>query len=480
MADEKVSMEAYAQREAMLGVIPVLSHQRVYSLIDLMLVAGAFAIATWCYTQGAVVASMITMPQSIGSVSIIVFAVPLVALIGVMSNKYGIDHFLCARAAWGFIGAAITVPIAMTVFSGWLTVNSTLYASSFASLLERAGMESAQSTVGLKLIGLTCPIIGFFIAIRGVTAVKWATRIMGACLVSIGILVLILLFVRGNVNEMWNSGPVGGGETSHMNYMLTMEWNISFVLAWYPCIGAITRITKNQTSSMWGLWFGYGVLMCIYIFIGVATAFAAASLGAAPTGDPTEYLMTIGGPWLGSLSLVLIGFANITTAAVGVYSMSVSTKLLFPTLRYEWIALFYSALVCGLWLWGGIMTYYTTFLAYGAIVCGAGVTLLVVDYWILRRRRLDVHSLYQSGRKGKYWYTGGFNLAGVVAFICGAAAYLIVYNPISYTARVPSVFEVFTASGVLILVTGGVYLLLALIPPVRRYMMADTDVEARC
>lgn len=477
---EKLSMEEYAQREAMLGVIPVLTKQRVYSLIDLMLVAGAFAIATWCYTQGAVVASMVTMPQSIGSVSIIVFAVPLVALIGVMSNKYGIDHFLCARAAWGFIGAAITVPIAMSVFSGWLTVNSTLYASSFSTLLGSVGMESAQSTVGIKLIGLTCPIIGFFIAIRGVTAVKWATRIMGACLVGIGILVLVLLFARGNASEMWNAGPVGGGETSHMNYMLTMEWNVSFVLAWYPCIGAITRITRNQTSSMWGLWFGYGVLMCVYIFIGVATAFAAVSMGASASGDPTEYLMTIGGPWLGSLSLVLIGFANITTAAVGVYSMSVSTKLLFPTLRYEWVALFYTALVCGLWLWGGIMTYYTTFLAYGAIVCGAGVTLLVVDYWILRRQRLDLHSLYEPGKKGAYWYTGGFNLAGVIAFVCGAVAYLAVYNPITYTPRVASVFEIFTASGVLVLVTGSVYLLLSLIPGVKRYMRADADAKHVC
>lgn len=477
---QNLSISEYAEREAMLGVIPVLAKQRMYSLMDLILVAGSFAIATWCYTQGAVVASMITMPQAIGSLSIIIFAVPLVALIGVMSNRYGIDHFLCARAAWGFIGAAVTVPIAMSVFSGWLTVNSTLYASSFGSLLASAGLEQAQSSWGLKLIGLTCPIIGFFIAINGISAVKWATRIMGACLVGIGILVLVLLFVRGNASQMWNSAPLGGGEATHVNYMLTMEWNISFVMAWYPCIGAITRITRKQSSSMWGLWFGYGVLMCLYIFIGVATAYAAVSLGASPTGDPTEYLLAIGGPWLGSLALALVGFANITTAAVGVYSMSISTKLLFPTLGYKWIALFYSLLVCGLWLWGGIMTYYTTFLAYGAIVCGAGVTLLVVDYWIVRRRKLDLRSLYERGAKGKYWYTGGFNLVGLAAFGCGTAAYLAVYDPIGYVPRIPSIFEIFTATGLLVLVTGGVYLLLSLLPPVRRYLMADAAVEDRC
>ena len=175
MMAENVSMSEYAEREAMLGVIPVLAKQRVYSLMDLILVAGSFAIATWCYTQGAVVASMITMPQAIGSLSIIVFAVPLVALIGVMSNRYGIDHFLCARAAWGFISAAVTVPIAMSVFSGWLTVNSTLYASSFSSLLASAGLENAQSSWGIKLIGLTCPVIGSSSPSRA-SAVKWATR----------------------------------------------------------------------------------------------------------------------------------------------------------------------------------------------------------------------------------------------------------------------------------------------------------------
>ena len=278
---------------------------------------------------------------------------------------------------------------------------------------------------------------------------------------------------------MWNAAPLGGGEATHTDYMLTMEWNIAFVMAWYPCIGAITRITRGQAGSMWGLWFGYGVLMCLYIFIGVATAYAAVSLGASPTGDPTEYLLAIGGPWLGSLALALVGFANITTAAVGVYSMSISTKLLFPTLGYKWIALFYSLLVCGLWLWGGVMTYYTTFLAYGAIVCGAGVTLLVVDYWIVRRRKLHLHSLYERGQKGRYWYTAA-STSSVWPRSAAARSRTWPCTTPSPMCHGSQHLQYLHGTGLLVLVTGGVYLLLSLLPPVRRYLMADTSVEDRC
>jgi NCS1 family nucleobase:cation symporter-1 len=470
-----------AEADARFGIIPVLKQERTYNLVDLMLVAGSFAIATWCYTQGAAVAG-VTNPSGaiISTFGIIIGAIPLICLIGIMSNRYGIDHYLLSRASWGYIGAAILTPITLSVALGFFVVNISLYGSGMSSLFASAGWEGAQSSFWLKTIGLTCPIIGFIIAINGVSAVKWATRIMGIALVAVGGLVLVLILTRVNLSEMWALEPLYGGAADRTGYMLSVEWNLAFVMSWYPCIGTLTRITRDERSSLWGLWFGYAVLMALYIVIGILAAFAATTIGAEPTGDPTDYMIAIGGAGLGSLALILVAAANITTAAVGIYSLGISMKIVFPVLPYKYLAAAIALLQCGLWLWGGIMTYYGTFLAYGGILCGSGVAILVVDYWILRRRRVDLHSVFRPGKEGSYWYTGGFNIPAFIAMAAGVAAFLIVYDPIAYAPRLTGVFDVLTATGTLLLVTSGVYMLLYLIPPVRRYMRKDNSCETCC
>jgi NCS1 family nucleobase:cation symporter-1 len=46
-----------------------------------------------------------------------------------------------------------------------------------------------------------------------------------------------------------------------------------------------------------------------------------------------------------------------------------------------------------------------------------------VDYWIIRRTELDLRSLYT--KDGAYRYTGGWNVAAVVATLVGAGAALL-------------------------------------------------------
>jgi nucleobase:cation symporter-1, NCS1 family len=51
-------------------------------------------------------------------------------------------------------------------------------------------------------------------------------------------------------------------------------------------------------------------------------------------------------------------------------------------------------------------------IAYSALL-GAVGGVLIADYFLVRRTRLDLHALYQRG--GSCWYTGGFHAAGLLA-----------------------------------------------------------------
>ncbi len=56
--------------------------------------------------------------------------------------------------------------------------------------------------------------------------------------------------------------------------------------------------------------------------------------------------------------------------------------------------------------------------AYSALL-GAVGGILIADYFLLRRTRLDLAGLYR--REGPYWYSGGFNPVALVALALGIA-----------------------------------------------------------
>ena len=54
---------------------------------------------------------------------------------------------------------------------------------------------------------------------------------------------------------------------------------------------------------------------------------------------------------------------------------------------------------------------------YGGLL-GAVAGVLIADYWLIRRTELRLVDLYRPG--GVYWYAGGWNWRGVLAFAVGA------------------------------------------------------------
>src|SRR5437016_6585007 len=54
-----------------------------------------------------------------------------------------------------------------------------------------------------------------------------------------------------------------------------------------------------------------------------------------------------------------------------------------------------------------------------SLLLGACGGVLIADYWVLRRGRLDLAGLYR--REGPYWYWNGFNVVGLVALLLGIA-----------------------------------------------------------
>jgi nucleobase:cation symporter-1, NCS1 family len=475
MAKSKLSAAEYAQQETRYGIIPMLKGERLYSFSDTLWVAGAYGIATWCYFQGGAMASVQSFPQLIlSTMGAACGTVFLITVVAIFSCRYGIDHWIYLRAVMGWTGAQVLLLVTLSTTWGYEAINAQMYGSSIIQVANAAGASIGDGWA--KWIGLSCVFFGWVIAMRGAIAVKLATRIMGIALVIVGILIAIIILVKADLSALWNAQPSAPLEDNRSSYMLGTEWMVAFTLSWFPVIGALARLGKTERGAHWGMWGGYGFLYAVFIVIGGAAAFVGINMGADASGNPTIYLMKVGGTSLGLISVIAIAIANITTQAVATYLMSVSTKILNPRWSYKWIASFWCLLSAFLTAWGGIWDYYPRFLAVIGVISGPALALVASDFWIVRRGKFSMSGLY---KKEVYKYTGGFNLVAVFSFGAGALSYFLLYDPINYVIRIPSLFNIFTATGFSAIVTAVVYVGLAQVPALRRYVLHDRDLVGK-
>ncbi len=64
-------------------------------------------------------------------------------------------------------------------------------------------------------------------------------------------------------------------------------------------------------------------------------------------------------------------------------------------------------------------SFINTWLVGYSVVLGPVIGIIMADYFLVRRRWLDIDALYTSGPKSAYWYRGGWNPAALAAMVLG-------------------------------------------------------------
>ena len=77
------------------------------------------------------------------------------------------------------------------------------------------------------------------------------------------------------------------------------------------------------------------------------------------------------------------------------------------------------------WIYGSGSAYFTWMNAYGTILAPIAA-IFIADYFVCKKRRVNVADLFR-GADGKYWYSGGFNWAAIIAWIVAFVLPLLLY-----------------------------------------------------
>ncbi|MDR0519577.1 MAG: cytosine permease [Clostridiales Family XIII bacterium] len=465
------SLEQGVNQEVYYGILPMMPKERIYDFKATVLIIGGYAIATWCYVQGGYIGTMLPLKALFSST---VFSMTLVGLlvclVGIIPQRHGIDMWLYQRAIFGYslIGIIWLIVIASTW--GYEAVNARLFANSIMTVLQELGIP-AEGPVWVGVLGTACIVIGGVIAVKGPVAIKISTYIMVPCLLAVGVLIVVLIFRNASWADLMAVNPAEslGGDDFRTNYMVVLEWNIAFIFAWYPGFAVLPRLVKTEKSYYWGFLLGFCTIMACFVLIGAMTGLLTyAKTGVAST-DPTDWLIGLGGPVLGLLSLVFIGFANITTQALACYTIGMSTKTMLPRRSYKSIVVFWSIFCIVLVFWDGIWQYYNTYIAIVGAVSGPAIMLLIVDYFIVRKGKFSLTGVYRLNGDCRYRYTKGFNIPALVSFAIGVTVYFVVYDPVAAWPR-SDLFLYTTASGFSAICTTASYYIMSKIPAVRKYM----------
>jgi len=359
----------------------------------------------------------------------------LIVLIPMVLNahagtKYGIPFPVLARASFGTKGSNIPALLRAIVACGWFGIQTWIGGQAFNSLIIIILPEWASFSWG--------PGIGFMLfwamnvcfIVKGIESIKWLESYGAPFLLLVGLGLLTWAYV--------NAGGFGPILSQPSKFTTTGEFWKFFIPSLTGMVGFwatlslnipdFTRYAKSQKSQMIGQALGLPPAMILFSFIGIAVTSATVIIFGEAIWDPVALLSRFESPVVVAISLFSLIIATLTTnIAANVVSPANDFANLSPKhinfvkgglitavvgiMMMPWKLLSdYSAYIFG-WLIG-----YSSFL-------GPIAGILICDYFIIRKRKLNAKDLYNP--KGEYSYIKGFNIKAIYALAAGVFVALI-------------------------------------------------------
>ncbi len=462
------------EREALFGIAPVLKKEKIYGFMDAILVLSGYCIATWSYTQGTYLATLVGFKQLlIGAFFGAILMLAIYQLPVILSVRYGIDIWIWLKSVFGHKGTTIMTVIIILINYPWYAVCADLFASSMGNLAALFGLSlPIWAPLALRLL---CVAVGTAIAYKGIGAITHTTRILVPLLLALGVVVVIVGFTSVPFDAIWEYRPdTSAYSDSIIPYIISIEANFAFVITLVGGMAEVPRLTKKENSGYWAGVIGQGVSGSFFVVVGAVMSIAMQYVTGEMIDDPTLMLATLSVPALALSSLLLVAFANIGTQAVGSYLYGVMLKSSFRKADYRVLILILAAYVAVLCVWGKIVEYFGSFLTISACIYAPLAALLFTDFFFVRKQKLDLRSAFALPGHNSYNYTGGINWVGVICVAAGVAMSLAVYNPVTGEVHNMLLFRL-TPTGFSFIGTALLYFVLSLIPPVRRYLLQDRD-----
>jgi NCS1 family nucleobase:cation symporter-1 len=285
------------------------------------------------------------------------------------------------------------------------------------------GINGAELLCFLLFLGVQLVVVW-----RGIDSIKVLEVWAAPFLIAMALALLIWAWLRADGFGPMLSAPSAfapGGPREGEFWQVFFPSLTAMVGFWATLslnIPDFTRYAHSQRDQVLGQAIGLPTFMTLFSFVGVAVTSATVVIFGEAVPDPTKLLGRMGGGFTVVLSLVALSLATLSTnLAANVVSPANALVNLAPRrISFRVGALITGALGVVLLPWRLIESssgyIFTWLVGYSALLGPIG-GIVLADYWLLRRARLDLEGLYRSD--GPYAYRGGVNPRAMVALLAG-------------------------------------------------------------
>ena len=364
--------------------------------------------------------------------------------------KYGISFPVHARAVYGHRGSHVATFLRGSVACGWFGIQTYVGGMALYQLV-----DAVVPTLNQAILASTTPdvmglaadkfaslfafwLVQVFIVVRGMGAIQILERVSAPVL---GVLCTLLLCWAANAASTATGQPAIEA-LKHVSKPLAPEIFIkqlgptvtAFVGFWATLalnISDFTRLATSHRASFVGQGLGLpifsvafatmaiGVTACTVSAFGTAIADPVALVGRVASGSNSNITAAV-------LSLIGLMVATLSTnIAANVVAPANALSNAFPNAFSTFARS--GMLVCSLgiasmpWKWADTSAMITWLLGYSVILAPV-LGIMLVDYFIVNGRSIDVDELYVATPKSRYFYWNGFHVS---AILCTLLATLV-------------------------------------------------------
>jgi len=356
-----------------------------------------------------------------------------VGLTGIAGQQLGTPYPVLSRISFGVFGANIPALIRAIIAIAWYGIQTYLASVAFVVLLLRVAPSltglAQNDLLGLSTLGWICFLVLWVVQLlilqRGMEVVRKYQDWCGP-LIYVMMLVLlgwILVEAKGYVSLNISPTRISSGAA-----VLAFFTAISLVVAYFSTLMLnfcdFSRFSPSKKAVWIGNFLGLPVNFAGFSVISVlVTAGTIVVFGKAIT-DPV--LIVARFP---NTAVLVIGAITFVVATIGInivanfvspaYDLANVAPKYIDFRRGGLIAAVVAVLVMPWKIYANPVAV-NYFLGGLAAFLGPLYGIIILDYYLLKRQRVNVAGLYQEGAKSPYWYEGGINKRAVIAFIPAA------------------------------------------------------------
>jgi NCS1 family nucleobase:cation symporter-1 len=333
-----------------------------------------------------------------------------------------------------------------------------LFGKAVSQVLLATGILHTSSQQIVTAISSLTAITISWISLRGGSAAVKNTSLIISILVSLtGILIMYKLVSTVGISKIFHAKALASSGDRLWDYTTGFEILVASVLSWWPYMGGIVRMVPSSGKALWPTMLGMGLPTGVISLIGLFSALATGNY------DPTKWFVEVGGIGFGIIALLFLALANIGTAIVGAYTTGIGLRQIkWIEKKTNWnqttlIVLLPVAIIC-MFFSEQFLNFIPSFLAFLGVAFAPIIGVQITDYFLLRKKKIALHELYNDGKESHYYFWGGINLVAFISCIIGFFAYISLLDPITYKSA--AFFKYTSASVPVILLSGLSYYLL--------------------